>query len=306
MVKKEINARDVVLGNKRPTALTSLSQRYGIPTQELEDTIGILRKEGYGIELSGDVIYRKPVDAQTEPIDLSERFKKHFKFAVVSDTHFGSKKARPDALEAFYDIAQAEGCHDVFHAGDLTDGVNPYQGSQVEQTYFSQDDQVDMVDREYPRRRGIITRYITGNHDNKEYQRGGAEVGRQVSDRRSDMQNLGMIYRVVKLSEGGLTGEIIHPAGNQAYAISYKSQKDLQSRSELPDVYMSGHYHQAWYGHYKGVEVLNVPSFKDDGLWERRLGLTGVIGGWIIEGKLNDDGTRIERFCPELITFKKG
>jgi biotin operon repressor len=77
MVKKEITARDIVLLNKRPTALTSLSERYGIPTEELEEAIGVLKKEGYGVELSGDVIYRRPVDAQSEPVDLSGRFKKH-------------------------------------------------------------------------------------------------------------------------------------------------------------------------------------------------------------------------------------
>ena len=307
MVKKEISTRDIVLGNKRPTALSSLAQRYEIPTHELEATVKELQKEGYGIDISGDTIYRKHVDVQSEPVDLSQRFKKHFKFAVVSDTHFGNKNARVDALNTFYDIAQTEGCHDTFMCGDITDGVNPFQGSIQEQDLPNQDDQVDMVVREYPRRRGMVTRFITGNHDNKEYARGGSDCGKSIADQRDDLQYLGMIDRTVQMSEGGVTAELIHPAGNQAFSLSYKSQKDLQSRSEddLPDLYMSGHFHQAWYGHFKGVEVLSVPSFKDNGLWERRLGLTGVVGGWVVEGKLNDEGTRIDRFRPELVTFRK-
>ena len=305
MVKREVTARDIVIGNKRPIEIKALAEKYGLKADDFEGAVDELQKEGYGVEQRGGVIFRRPVDAQNETIDLSKRFKQHFKFGAVSDTHFGSKKARPDALNAFYDIAQQEGVHDVFHSGDVTDGVNVYKGQAVEQDFFSQDDQIDMVEREYPKRKGIVTRFITGNHDVREYEHGGADVGKQIGDRRPDMQNMGQINRVVKISEGGVTAELIHPGGGQAYAMSYKSQKDLQSREELPDIYMAGHFHQAWYGHYKGVEVLNVPSFKDDGLWERRLGLTGTVGGWIVEGTLDESGENIRRFQPELFTFRR-
>ena len=307
MIKKDICARDIVLGNKRPIAIDQLAEKFGLDAEELDEAVIQLQKEGFGIEKEGNILYRRSVEAQDEPVDLSERFKRHFKFGAVSDTHFGSKKARADALEEYYDIAKAEGVKDVFHSGDITDGVDVYKGQPVEQEFFSQDDQVDKVVREYPKRKGMTTRFITGNHDLREYQHGGADVGKQIADQRDDMQYLGQIDRTIQLSEGGITAELIHPAGAQSYALSYKSQKDLQSRNpdDTPDIYLSGHYHQAWYGHYKGVEVLNVPSFKDDGLWERRLGLTGTVGGWIVEGTMEEDGEKIRRFKPELVTFRK-
>lgn len=195
----------------------------------------------------------------------------------------------------------------MFNLGDLSDGVDVFKGQLSEQETYGQEDQIEQVIQEYPRQKGVTTHFITGNHDLREFERGGCDPGTAISKARPDMKYLGQLDQKIKLSEGGINMEIIHPAGGPAYAISYRLQKALSGRDpdDIPDIYAQGHFHQAFYGHYKGTEALSVPSFKEDGLWERRFGFSSVVGGWMVEMDTNSDGTKIDRFKPELVNYKK-
>ena len=87
------------------------------------------------------------------------------KIAIIGDTHFGSKYTQFQHLNDFYDICKAEGIKDIYHVGDLTDGLKMRPGHEYELYVTSADDMVDDLIEKYPKRDGIITHFITGNHD---------------------------------------------------------------------------------------------------------------------------------------------
>ena len=305
-MKETLSTRDVILGVKKTRTLDELAAASKIDKDVLAKTIAGLKEEGFGIDLDGETVVRRGTPEGPGKVSMVARFGRHMKFALVSDTHFGNKNSRQDALEGFYDVAEKEGVKEVFHCGDLTDGVNVFLGQQQEQSKYGEDDQIEDVVKHYPRRKRMVTNFITGNHCLREYERGGADPGLPIARARTDMKYLGQLDAKVQLAEG-VDIEIIHPSGGPAYAISYRGQKALSGREkdDLPSVYAQGHFHQAFYGHYKGTEMISVPSFKDDGLWERRLGFSSIVGGWIVEADVTDDGQKIRRFRPELINFKQ-
>ena len=304
-MKHEINARDVVLGVKKTKTLDELAALAKTDKATLSGIVGRLKEEGFGIDLDGETVIRRGLSEEPEKKSLVARFGRHMKFGLISDTHFGNKHARQDALEGYYDVAEKEGVREVLMCGDILDGTDIFPGQLSEQNLYSQDEQVDDVLKNFPRRKRMTTHFITGNHDLRQFERGGSDPGRAI-DKRADLDYLGQLDAKIQLAEG-VDIEIIHPAGGPAYAISYRLQKTLSGREkdDLPSIYAQGHFHQAFYGHYKGTEAVSVPSFKDDGLWERRLGFSSVVGGWIVEADVTDDGQKIRRFRPELVNFKQ-
>jgi predicted phosphodiesterase len=203
-----------------------------------------------------------------------------------------------------YATFEKEGITTVFDCGDLTAGWKVYHGQEMELTHFGQDEQIDYVIKSHPRRKGITTFAISGNHDLKEYERGGADPLVQIEHCRDDIVYLGQLSANVKLTEG-VTLEMLHPGGTYPYALSYKAQRDINNRqpNQLPDILAYGHYHGAFYMYYRGIHFIQAPTFKNQGLWERRMGLNPVVGGWIVEAAVYGD--RIGWFKPQLHTFDR-
>jgi hypothetical protein len=52
---------------------------------------------------------------------------------------------------------------------------------------------------------------------------------------------------------------------------------------------------------YRGINFLQVPSFKGQGLWEKRQGLNPTIGAWLIDGQII--GNEIGMFKPNLVKY---
>jgi hypothetical protein len=92
-----------------------------------------------------------------------------------------------------------------------------------------------------------------------------------------------------------------------AYALSYKSQRDINNRppGSLPDILVYGHYHTSFYMHYRGIDFIQAPCFKDAGLFEKRVGLNPTIGAWVVDAKLTDDKESIRSFKPNLFQFNE-
>lgn len=93
------------------------------------------------------------------------------KFAIMGDTQFGSKYAQITYLHDFYDLCAKEGIKDVYHTGDITDGLKMRPGHEYELYEVSADEMRDDVVNNYPKRDGITTHFITGNHDASIYKR---------------------------------------------------------------------------------------------------------------------------------------
>jgi len=123
---------------------------------------------------------------------------------MLSDTHIGSKYWRPDLLEKYYQIAVEEGVHRFYHAGDIVDGERIYRGQVYDLYAHGHSAQVDAVVDEYPRLDDVVTYYILGNHDLSFWKTAGADISREIGDRRDDLICLGHEEADIKIASDSI------------------------------------------------------------------------------------------------------
>lgn len=302
---KEVDLRKEILNLKGEFTPSQVAERLKVETNAVTSVLDTLIEDGFKfVNIDGTYIRTKSNEGRIN-YDASKLFKNGLLyFGLVSDTHLGSKFERLDALEAMYDRFEQGGVKTVFHVGDLTDGVGVYRGQEFEQNVLGQQAQIDYAIKKYPKRNGITTITIGGNHDEKGYERGGADPLVQIARARKDIIYIGQYAARVKMDDH-VVMDMLHPMGNQAYSVSYKPQRYINALdpTDIPNILTFGHYHNSLYLNYRGVQFLQTPCFKDQSLqFEKRLGLTSNIGGWIVEGKSN--GETVREFTPRLVTFK--
>jgi len=225
------------------------------------------------------------------------------KFAIMGDTQLGSKYAQISHLHRFYDICEAEGITDVYHTGDLTEGLKMRTGHEYELYAVSADDMRDDVVKNYPYRPGITTHFITGNHDASIYKQVGYDIGQAIARERPDMKYLGRDCAVVNLTPN-CTLELRHPWDGTSYALSYKSQKMIEAMEpeSKPNILAIGHYHKAEYLFHRNVHCLQTGCFQGQTPFTRGKGISISLGGWIVTMRVDQFGT-IQRFEPSFIPF---
>lgn len=225
------------------------------------------------------------------------------RFGVMGDTQIGSKYSQLTYLHDFYDICASEGIKDVYHSGDVTDGLKMRTGHEYELYEVSADEMRDDVVKNYPKRKGITTHFITGNHDASIYKQVGYDIGLAISNSRSDMKYLGRDCAVINLTPK-CTLELRHPWDGTAYALSYKMQKMIEAMESdsKPNILAVGHYHKAEYLFYRNVHALQTGCFQGQTPFTRGKGISVHIGGWIVTIRVDENGT-IRGFAPEFIPF---
>ncbi|MBW3003147.1 metallophosphoesterase family protein [Candidatus Woesearchaeota archaeon] len=235
------------------------------------------------------------------------------KIAIVSDTHGSSEATRYDLLEKFYQKCKEEGVTEVYHCGDITDGIGVYKGQENQLEEWGVDKQAAAVIAKYPKIKGITTYFITGNHDLKALNQTGVDVGNlivqgtRVNGRsikgRDDMVYLGQYYARIKFKHGASL-DLVHPDGGIAYARSYKIQKyiDALEGGSKPSILALGHLHINGYFCYRNIHALMAGAFQDQNEFLRRKGIQPNKGGWIVEFKIGKDGS-IEYFKPQWVAF---
>lgn len=225
------------------------------------------------------------------------------KFAIMGDTQLGSKYAQIEYLHRFYDLCASEGITDVYHTGDITEGLKMRPGHEYELYAVSADDMRDDVVKNYPLRPGITTHFITGNHDASIYKQVGYDIGQAIARERPDMHYLGRDCAVVNITPN-CTLELRHPWDGTAYAISYKVQKMIEAMESdsKPNILAVGHYHKAEYIFYRNVHCLQTGCFQGQTPFTRGKGISIHMGGWIVTVHVDQFGT-IQRFAPEFVPF---
>lgn len=227
------------------------------------------------------------------------------KFAIMGDTQFGSKYAQITYLHEFYDLCVKEGITSVYHTGDITDGLKMRAGHEYELYLTSADEMRDDVAANYPKRDGVTTYFITGNHDASIYKHIGYDIGQAIANLRDDLVYLGRDCAVIDLTPKCKL-ELRHPWDGTAYAISYKMQKMIEAMEadSKPNILAVGHYHKAEYLFYRNVHALQTGCFQGQTPFTRGKGISVWMGGWIVTVRLDDEGS-IVGFAPEFIPFYK-
>lgn len=251
-----------------------------------------------------------PLEFGRIPLDVLDG-EKWTRIGLVSDTHLCCREERLDALHAQYDLFVREGITKVFHAGNIVDGfVARINGHSAYES--SIDGQVNYCVREYPKRPGIITHFITGDDHEGWWQKEGFNFGAYLEmvaqrENRNDLRYIGHVEADVALRCGNhcLIMKIQHPGGGSAYARSYKGQKMVESfmGGEKPAILVQGHYHVSGYSFDRNVHIIGMPGFQDQTIFGRKKHLRFEVGGVILELKISEKTGSITRLRPEFNMF---
>lgn len=286
---------------QKEKTLEELIGRTKLPKNEVLGMIEQLRIDGYDIrriQRQGTTLYysSKTADTTYEQFEHYHDVDQTFKVGLVSDTHTSSKYWQRTYLHMAYDDFEKEGIHSVYHAGDISDGMYSNRAGNIYELYrFGYDEQLEEIIKEYPMRPGIVTNFITGNHDATHMMNGGANIGKGIEAARPDMVYLGHEYAKIWLTDK-VDLDLIHPRDGTAYAYSYKTQKriDAMSGGQKPKIMVTGHYHKNFFMQYRNIWTIGMPSFQAQSPFMRGMGLVSDVGYIILEIKVNKNGDLIE------------
>lgn len=172
------------------------------------------------------------------------------------------------------------------------DGEDVYHGHDRYVRDHGFEAQAMAVNKRYPKRDGVTTSFITGNHCASFLKKSGADIGLRIHSLRDDLDYLGQFYARI---DDGLKIDILHPLSHGFYAKSYGIQKYLRSNEDVanwPDILIAGHTHQHNYFSDHGVDCINAGNFQKMNEYGIRQGYSPDMGGWIIE--LDRKGKKVE------------
>lgn len=289
-------------------SVAEIADAADVAPRRVREALERLGEAGYRVrEESEDVrLERAPTETGERHVARPELFDGDlFRFAVVSDTHLGSKAERVAALKTAYEVIAREGITTVYHPGDLVDGLGIYRTQNTEVLQHTYEDQVEHACDAYPSQDGVQTYIIAGNHDLEgEYGKAGADPVQAVANRREDFTYLGRYSAFVDLPNGASL-QMLHPMGGLSYATSYRVQKIIESYEggEKPSILLVGHYHKVGWFPSRGIQALLAGTFQGPTTYSMRkaFGSPGW-GFYIVDCRLADDGS-VVRFRPEFFPF---
>jgi predicted phosphodiesterase len=301
-----------LIKRKKRIGVETIADQLDCAPGKVRAALERLRIAGYRVpEEKGEIIL-EPVNpdqnnVHREAIPASLLDGDVLRIGQISDTHLSSKEEALDELHLAYDVFEREGITTVLHSGDFTAGVGIYRTQAQDLKHHTFDDQVDYLEREYPRRPGITTKGIAGNHDIEgDFGKLGANPVLALANRRDDIEYLGDFDAWLELPNGAWW-HLLHGRGGMSYAYSYKAQKlvDGYPSGRKPAVLAPGHWHVSAVLEARGVQVLFPACFEWKTNLLKRIGLTPSVGFWIIEATLGDDGSLV-KFAPTFHRFWEG
>jgi len=311
--EQEITTQLKKLFTKRDVYTTKdLAVELGLPVREARQLIKDRIALGHTYTIQGTmVIYSNLIPKSVHKINLDSMAAGTYKIGATGDNHLCSRYERMDVLNALYDVFEKEGITQVFNTGNWIDGEARFNKHDL--LVHGMDNQIDYFVKNYPQREGITTSYITGDdHEGWYTQREGVDIGKYaeykaIAAGRNDLKYLGHMEADVEIKapNGKTTIRVLHPGGGSSYAISYTSQKIVESytEAEVPDILFNGHYHKSSYNFIRGVHVVQTGCTEDQTPFMRKKRLAAHIGGWIIEFTVDTNG-KVIRFKQEWISFQ--
>ena len=230
------------------------------------------------------------------------------RFGVVSDLHAGSLYERFDALSAFYDKLRSENIKLVLMPGDILDGHGIYKGQVFEQYAHGLDKQIETLKKNHPSTEGMRVIFITGNHDNSFYKLTGTDPGPIIAAAMS-WECAGRDVAHVELETEDkykLTVGLYHPRGGTAYAISWKTQKIIESipGGKKPNIALIGHYHKMdALPRYRNVYGVQPGTFQGQTPFMASVPTDAHVGGCIVEVVLGNKKHLTSSVKIEFVSF---
>lgn len=304
----EIPLQDLLIKSlKRNTKpLSDLARGLKISPRVLQAQLDDLKDQGIMIDEFDSVpTLRTTVVREENHHRVEWRGEEVLRFGAIGDTHLCNKYQQLTHLNTFYDICAREGIGTIYHAGDISDGFYKNRPDHIYELFrIGADEQAQYIIDNYPRRDGVTTHLVTGNHDDTHIKNGGCNIGPRIAREREDMIYLGLSNARIELTPNCIL-EVNHPGDGSAYALSYSIQKliDSMSGGEKPKILLNGHHHKAFQlPVYRNIHSLEVGCFEAQTGFMRGKKLAAHIGGWICEARVDESGT-VHRFKAEFVAF---
>lgn len=304
---KEIDINETVLDALfKGTTIDALSEKINLSKSITVALVDEIKEQGYNVTIIGNELKISTIVLpQENHIKKKWNGDKIIRFGLMGDTQINSKYTQITHLHNLYDIYAEEGIIDVYHTGDIDEGEDMRPGHKYECYNQGADDHIEEICRVYPKRDGMTTHFITGNHDHSFIKRVGLDIGNNIAKERADLNYLGRSSVLINLTPN-CTLELRHPIDGTAYAISYKTQKMIEAMSggEKPNILAVGHYHKSEYIFYRNVHSIQTGCLQAQTPWMRGRSIAAFMGGWIIEAHVDEEGT-ITRLKQEFIPYYK-
>ncbi len=293
---------------------SNLNEKYDsfIMSEEYK-LIKKLKKKGYDLDaISSLANASKKLRRQDSSVyNISND---HTKMLVFGDTHIGHKQYDPKLMNTAIKVAKSENVDLLVCTGDIADGWYQNRPAAIfEQDAIGFDNQLEKSVKEFSKF-GELNKplvYITGNHEYNTFVRGaGVEFGNVFKLRldKEGIENyyLGNAEADIKLETGSKI-KLLHPDGGSSYAISYKSQKIIESLQgageKLPDVAFIGHFHKAEYIYYQGVHTFQTGTLMGQSKFMRGKGIPAHKGFWIVDLYSKKNG-KVDKIIPQFYPSK--
>lgn len=231
---------------------------------------------------------------------------KEVEFLVISDPHWCQKGQQKSFVEYIYDEAERRGIKTIYVVGDLVDGFYKNRPEQIYDLFaIGADDQKDYFVENWPKRKGITTYVIIGNHDETHIRNGGFNIGKAIAKERSDIQYLGIGHAKIMLTPN-CRMDLLHPLDGSSYAVSYSGQKymDALTSGDKPNILFVGHHHKALYFPYRNIHYFEVPSMTRQSSWMKRKRIANASGAWFVTLKVDEEGTIVSLISEYIKQYK--
>ena len=299
---KELKNKLKYLINKKKDLLT-ICKELDLKDYEVIGLVQLMKQDGELVDfVDGQIIkLRTPLksnDVYKIPNDLE-----HLRLLLISDTHLASKFDRLDILRYLYEKAEDKGVNYVLHSGDVTDGLSGRQQQLYDLKEASYTGQRDYVIDKYPKSE-IPTYMISGNHDLWWVKQCGADIVKDICNKRDDLTYLGSDCEDLQI--GKLKIRLYHGKGGGSYAKSYKLQKYLDAipLEERPHILQTGHIHQAFYMKQDKTHCFQTSCLQDLTPFERSMGFNNDKSCWWVDVNFDNKGN-VYSINQEIETFGK-
>lgn len=298
-----------LIKRKRTIRVEQIADELDTSPKQVRKALDVLREQGYRVppETQTGEVTLEPVDPDINHVHRGLLEGDELTVGLVSDTHLCSSHEALGELHAAYDEFERRGITTVLHSGDLVAGCGIFKGQASELKVHTYEGQVDYAVEHYPRRDGIRTLMISGNHDLEgDFGKAGADPVRATAAQREDITYLGEYSAHVELP-GGRFIHLLHGKGGMSYAVSYKAQKlvDGYPAGAKPAALFPGHWHVQGWWQARGVHCLFPGCFEWRSKFLTRLGLHPAVGFHVVTLRIADDGS-VVGFIPEWMTFHPG
>lgn len=300
---------------KRPYTLVELANKLNLAPRFIEESASRLKEKKHNISLEADSV---SIEREPRPQERLVVNSRDFvtdgewrKFGALGDTHLASKYSRLDVLRCAYKIYADEGITTVYHTGNIVDGECRFNKHDL-LTRSGMAAQIEYLINEYPQSKGITTYFVVGDdHEGWWTQREGIDVGAYIQAEaekagRTDLVYIGYLERDIELKakRGSAAMRIMHSGGGAAYAISYTTQKIVESLQggEKPRILYVGHHHKFEHGYPREVHTIQTGTTEDQTPFMRKNKIQAHVGFTINKFHQADTG-EINRFAVEFVPF---